>query len=194
EQWINTNTVEISKNIMEDSPFDKMNTKEIISSMSSSSNQISNKTILFENNFSVIADKIIKDILNMHHNVKQKILNLLDKQNITPQEIYNWLLNNQNNSNYIDLLGNFYLSGIGTSINKQKAFELFQKAANLGSVSGIIKLGNCYQNGIGTGIDRQKAFELYQRAADLGSITGINNLGNCYQNGIRTSVDRQKAF
>src|SRR5205823_2935706 len=80
--------------------------------------------------------------------------------------------------------------GIGTSIDKQKAFELYQKTANLGYASGINNLGNCYQNGVGTSVDKQKAFELYQKAADLGSMTGINNLGDCYRLGIGTSIDK----
>ena len=130
----NSNIVSISTNINNSEhgelsqiiqDFNKMNKNEIISSMLSS-NQITNKTILFENNFGVIADKIIKDIINKCYNEKQEILDYLDKQNITPQEIYNWLLHNQDNSNYEVLLGEFYYSGIGTDANWQKAFELFQ--------------------------------------------------------------------
>src|SRR5204863_10110556 len=116
------------------------------------------------------------------------------KENITPQEIYNWLLNNHDNSYYIDLLGNFYYFGIGISINKQKAFELFQKAAEGEYPPGIAQLGYCYQNGIGTSINGHKAFELYQRAANLGSIPGTDQLGYCYKNGIGTDINKKKAF
>ena len=86
--------------------------------------------------------------------------------------IYNWILNNQDNTNAIFLLG----------------------AANLGNILGLSELGDCYYHGVGTNVDRQKAFELYQKAANLGNSSGMNNLGYCYQNGIGTSVDRQKAF
>ena len=46
---------------------------------------------------------------------------------ISQEIIYNWLLNNQNNSNYIYLLGYFNYHGIGTDLNKQKAIQLYQK-------------------------------------------------------------------
>ncbi|GES88021.1 kinase-like domain-containing protein [Rhizophagus clarus] len=125
---------------------------------------------------------------------KQEILNYLNNHKVTLQEFYSWLLNNQNNSNSIVLLGDFNLSGIGTSVNEQKAFELYQNAANLGNATGINDLGYCYKNGIGTDIDKEKAFELYQKAADLGNAVGINSLRYCYENGIGTYIDEKKAF
>ena len=76
----------------------------------------------------------------------------------------------------INNLGYCYGNGIGTSIDKQKAFELYQEAANLGNTSGINNLGDCYYSGIGIGMDEQKAFELYQKAANLGLIAAQNNL------------------
>jgi TPR repeat protein len=53
-------------------------------------------------------------------------------------------------------LGHCYKSGIGTDINNKKAFELYQKAADLGNASGINNLGDCYKNGIGTDIDKKR--------------------------------------
>ncbi|PKK62195.1 kinase-like protein [Rhizophagus irregularis] len=150
--------------------FDMMNTKDIESSISSTNN--------FEDNFNII----------------QKVLSYLNEQNITLREINNLLLNNQNNSNSIYLIGKFNDLGIGISVNVQKAFELYQKAADLGNVFGINDLGYCYQYGIGTDIDEKKAFELFQKVADLGSSSGINNLGACYEQGIGTDIDEKKAF
>ncbi|CAB4404697.1 unnamed protein product [Rhizophagus irregularis] len=204
DKQINVNTSEVTNNDTIDNSlhgemsqfiqhFNKINMSEIVSSTSSS-----NKTILSENNFSIIADKIIKDILNKYNNEKeiQEILNYLEEQNITPQEIYNWLLDNQNNSNsnYLDLLGNFYYSGIGTNINKQKAFELFQKAANLGNNIAQYSLGCCYKYGHGTDKDYNKAFEFFKKSAEGEYPEGITQLGYCYFNGIGTMINKKKAF
>ncbi|GBB93164.1 hypothetical protein RclHR1_02120016 [Rhizophagus clarus] len=181
---------ELSQIIQE---FDLMDTKEIVSSMPSmSSNDQTNK--IDDSNYSGIVDKITKDILNMRSNERQEILNCLDEQNITPQEFFNWLLNNQHDSTYVDLLGNFYYSGIGTDVNKQKAVELFQKATNLGNSIAQYDLGNCYLYGIGVDTDYKKAFELFKKSAEGGYSEGIVQLGNCYENEIGTSTNKEKAF
>ncbi|CAB4379649.1 unnamed protein product [Rhizophagus irregularis] len=86
------------------------------------------------------------------------------------------------------------LSRIGINSNKRKAFELYQKAANLGNIFGIISLGYCYQYGIGTIIDEIKVLESYQKVADLGNLYGVNSLGYCYEVGIGTNMDTKKAF
>ncbi|POG75286.1 uncharacterized protein OCT59_024281 [Rhizophagus irregularis] len=167
--------------------FNMINTKEIEPSISSS-NQ-------FGDNVNIIVNNMFNLFDNYDDNVaKQKVLSYLNKQNITLQEINNLLLNNQINSNSIYLLGKFNDLGIGISIDEQKAFELYQKAADLGNVLGINDLGYCYKHGIGINIDKKKAFELYQKAAYLGNSFGINNLGHCYKNGIGTDIDKKKAF
>ncbi|GES88018.1 kinase-like domain-containing protein [Rhizophagus clarus] len=167
--------------------FDMINTKEIETSMSSG------------NKFNAIINDIINVLDREDNNIvigkgKQKVLNYLNDHNITLQEIIDNLLNNQDDSNSIALLGKFNYLGIGIDIDKQKAFELYQKAAELGNSSGIYNLGYCYENGIGTVIDKKKAFELYQKAADLGNTSGINDLGYCYLHGIGTNIDKKKTF
>src|ERR1043166_7801693 len=100
--------------------FNKMNTKEI--------EQITNK-----NNFDIIVNEII-DIFNklVGNSEKQKLLNHLKNYDITSQDFYDWLMNNQNNSDSIVVLGEFNYFGIGTGVpDQQKAFELWQKAADL---------------------------------------------------------------
>src|SRR5436190_2234310 len=144
---------------------------------------IINKTILSENNVGIIVNEIV-DIFNTfdNNNFKQEVLNYLNNHNITLQEFYNWLINNQNDSNVIVILGEFNYFGIGTSVNEQTAFKLWQKAANLGNTVGTVFLGNCYQDGTGTSIDKQKAFELYQKAANLGNSSAQRNLAFMYEN------------
>ncbi|EXX54171.1 uncharacterized protein OCT59_027379 [Rhizophagus irregularis] len=167
--------------------FNMMNTKKIESSIS-----LSNQ---FENSF----DMIVNDMINLldYDSIeegKQKLLTCLNSHNITLQEYNNLLLNNQNSSNSLVLLGQLNFLGVGMSINKQKAFQLNQKAADLGNAFGICILGYYYIKGIGTDIDKKKAFELLQKAADLGNLLGINGLGYCYLYGIGTDIDKKKAF
>src|ERR1043166_4068427 len=79
----------------------------------SSSKQIINKTILSENNYCAIVDKIVNRLNIAYYNKEKiEILNCLDKHNVTSQEMYNWLLNNQINSNSIILFGEFNYYGI----------------------------------------------------------------------------------
>ncbi|CAB4404740.1 unnamed protein product [Rhizophagus irregularis] len=56
-----------------------------------------------------------------------------------------------------------YEHAFGTNMNGQKAFELYQDAADLGNVFGIYNLGRCYRNGIGISVNIKKALELYQK-------------------------------
>ncbi|GBC20889.2 kinase-like domain-containing protein [Rhizophagus irregularis DAOM 181602=DAOM 197198] len=147
------------------------------------------------NNFSIMVD----EILNLPNNTrddaeKQEILNYLDNHNVTLIEIYNWLVDDQNNPNSIILFGDFNYFGIGTDIYKIKAFKLYKRAADLGNANGMYNLGRFYENGIRTNIDKRRAFELYQKAADLGNANGMYNLGRFYENGIGTDVDEKKAF
>ncbi|EXX72244.1 uncharacterized protein OCT59_008524 [Rhizophagus irregularis] len=163
--------------------FNKMSIEEIEPSMSSN------------NNFDIMVNEIIllldnADIVRK----KREVINYLNNHNITSQEIYAWLLINQNDSNSIFLLGVFNHFGIEVNVDKQKAFELYQNAANSGNVFGITSLGYCYDEGIGINVDQQKAFGLYQEAANLGNLRGIFNLGYCYQYGIGINIDEQKAF
>ncbi|CAB4438280.1 unnamed protein product [Rhizophagus irregularis] len=186
------NIAEISENIIDNSlhgemsqvikNFYKMNTEEIEISISS-------------DNFDIMVSEIILFLENIEiEGRKNEIINYLNNHNITLQKIYNMLLNNQNNSNSVFLLGIFNQIGIEINVDKQMAFELYQNAANSGNVFGITSLGYCYENGIGTGVNKQKAFELYQKAANLGNSRAITNLGSCYQNRIGTSINEQKAF
>ncbi|CAB4414023.1 unnamed protein product [Rhizophagus irregularis] len=175
-----------------------MNTDDIETSISS--NNIS------ENSFNMIMNDIINlsDEYDDNEIKKQKISIYLNSHDITLHEINN--LSNQDDSNSIVLLGIISYLGINTNVDKKKAFELFQKASELGNSSGIYNIANlgnafgmnnlgyCYENGIGTDIDKKKVFEIYQKAADLGNLFGINNLGYCYENGVGTDIDKKRAL
>src|SRR5688572_17030208 len=122
---------------------------------------MNSSTTSSEDNFNTIVYEMA-DLFNKLSKEKQnkEILNCLNNHNITSRVIYDWLLNNQNNSNAVFLLGAFNYLGIETSVDKRRAFELWQNAADSGNVLGISELGNCYYYGVGTNVDKQKAFEL----------------------------------
>jgi hypothetical protein len=163
--------------------FSKINIKEVEPLMS------------LENYFGTMVDEIIHFLEDTETKmVKHKVVKYLYNHNVALQEIYYWLLSNQDIPNFIFLLGVFNHFGIEINVDKQNAFKLYQKAANLKNLFGITSLGLCFELGIGTKVYKQNAFKLYQKAANLGNVRGIYYLGNCYRNGIGTSVDNRKAF
>src|SRR6266536_1562628 len=105
--------------------FDKMNTEEIVESMTSTSKPIISQNILPEKDFNIIVDKtndFIFGLINkgFDQNPKQQVINYFSNYNTNSKEIYNWLLNNQNSSNSIFLHGFFNYYGIETSHNSEK--------------------------------------------------------------------------
>ncbi|RGB31507.1 kinase-like domain-containing protein [Rhizophagus diaphanus] len=163
--------------------FNKINTNEIEPSISSNMD-----------NFGLFVNEMIHCLEKVETGKKKiEAYYYLDYHNITSQEIYYWLLDNQNDVNSVFLLGLFNQYGIEIKVNRKKAFELYQIAANLGNEFGVTSLGNCYLYGIGTTVNKKKAFELYQEAAKLGNSRGISNLGYCYFYGVGTFVNLEKA-
>src|SRR3954466_9234168 len=63
-----------------------------------------------------------------------------------------------------------YYNGEGTEKNLEKAFCLFQKAAEYGNKNAMNSLAICYKNGGGTEKNLEKAFYWYQKAAENGKI------------------------
>ncbi|PKK74647.1 kinase-like protein [Rhizophagus irregularis] len=155
---------------------------------------------VFEEDLSVMIDELIELYLKelnigKETNVrKQLVLNYFKNYKINLQEIYNWLLNNQNNSNSIYLLGYFNYHGIETNINKKKAFELYQKAGELENVVAQYYLTIMYMDGEGVDKNYEKSFELSKKLTERKYPCGINSLGYCYYCEIGTNVDIHKAF
>ncbi|CAB4404706.1 unnamed protein product [Rhizophagus irregularis] len=169
--------------------FDKMNLKEI--------EPIINDHI-FEGELSIVIDVLVdlifKELNQGEDNivVKKIVLDFIKNHKIT---LYNYLLNDQSNSNSICLLGYFYCYGIENEVNEQRAIELYQKAANLENRVAQFSLVNEYTSRkvLETYYSRV-AFELSKKLADDNYAYGCNNLGYCYENGIGTDINNQKAF
>ena len=72
-------------------------------------------------------------------------------------------------------LGYCYSQGEGTDVNKTKAFELYEKSANLGFCTAMCNVGNYYKKGWGgVAKDLNRAREWYTKAAAQGHTKAQN--------------------
>ena len=81
--------------------------------------------------------------------------------------------------NYTESL--FYLAtihdqGLGTSLDQEKSFELYQTAANLGHKESAYNVGYMYENGEFVDEDQELANSWYQRSCDLGDMDGCEKV------------------
>ena len=67
--------------------------------------------------------------------------------------------------------------------DKERAFELYTKGANLGDMYCQYNLAGYYNNGTACEKDEEKAVFWYRKSADQGYGSALNNLGFCYENG-----------
>ena len=87
-----------------------------------------------------------------------------------------------------------YAKGKGVEKNLTLAFELYQKAAEMGLDSAQNNLGACYADALGVFEDKEKAFYWYQKAAEQGHALAQANLAACYTQGNAVAVDEKKAL
>ena len=87
-----------------------------------------------------------------------------------------------------------YAKGKGVEKNLTLAFELYQKAAEMGLDSAQNNLGACYADALGVFEDKEKAFYWYQKAAEQGHALAQANLAACYTQGNGVAVDEKKAL
>jgi TPR repeat protein len=114
---------------------------------------------------------------------------------ITGNEIFNWLLNNQTKPQYIFFLGFLYYNGIIIEKDIHEAFKLFSKASEYNYHIALVYLSKCYQLGIGTEVNIQLAIICLNNAIENNSICGQLYLGNLYEDGTAgKNVDLNKAF
>jgi TPR repeat protein len=175
--------------------FDKINIKEIEPTTKNISEYF------YEGDLSIVIYELV-DLIFMKLNegkdekiLKKCILNHIDSKKIITQEIYNYLLNNQNNSNSIYLLGYFNYYGIETDCNNKKAIELYKKALELENKVAQLSLAEIYIYAPTNDENNDNlAFKLSKNLAKKEYAIGINNLGWCYENGIGIDINEQKAF
>jgi hypothetical protein len=124
----------------------------------------------------------------------QLILDNLNSNKITLLEIYNWLLNNQNESNYIFLLGYFNYHEIGTDKNYEKAFSLFKNASEKNHILAQYYVGLCYEFGNGVVKNGKLAFDFFKKIADEEHALGQFKVGYFYYKGISVKKNLKEAF
>jgi TPR repeat protein len=108
--------------------------------------------------------------------------------NTNYKEIYNWLLYNQNNPNFIFLLGYFNYYGIGTTKDMAKAFILFLNASERDHTLAQFYAGLCCDLGHGITRNEKLALEYYEKVANKNYVIGQFRLVLIYKN--RISVEK----
>ncbi|EXX66713.1 uncharacterized protein OCT59_024285 [Rhizophagus irregularis] len=171
--------------------FNKMNTKEIDPMV----------VLSKQENLSTIVDEINDFIYNVSNKgiewklIKGQVIEYLNNFSTNPEEIYNWLSNNQNSSNSIFLFGYFNRYGIATSEDHKKSFNLFINASNQDHILAQYFVGDCYLRGIGTTKNEKLGFEYFEKVANKNFACGQLDVGYyCYRNGIGINKDIKKAI
>ncbi|CAG8726412.1 9105_t:CDS:2, partial [Dentiscutata heterogama] len=167
-------------------------------------------------NLSDFLDKLFNDFADSTNNglelsqISKRIRNFINGENREPQNTFNSLYDreNNNNSEWLCLLGFFYLEGIGTEKKSNNCTNGYGTEKNSATAKLLYKdirdecaraansLGLCYLKGIRyKGYKaKKKAIEYFGESYKKGCISACNNLGNCYQFGRGTKKDEKTAF
>jgi hypothetical protein len=165
-------------------------TKEGMSNEISKDNEV--KKALVNN----IVELIFKEIdEERDQNVRNQVISdNLNSNNISLLEIYNWLQNNQNEPDFIFLLGYFNYFEIGTDRNNEEAFKLFIKASRENHIISQYYVGLCYEFGHGTAKNETSAFDYFKKIADENYALGQLKIGYFYYKGINTKKNLKESF
>ncbi|CAB4438333.1 unnamed protein product [Rhizophagus irregularis] len=163
--------------------FSNINTNEIDGMFT---NDQIKKNLSSEKSLSIITNEIVdlifKEVNKGIEKVEQHVLDYLNNYKIKSEEIYNWLLlNNQNNTESIFLFGYFNYYGIGTIKDKEKAFSLFISASELNHILAQYFVGICYEFGNGVTKSKRLRFEYYEKVANKDYAMGQFMLGGFYE-------------
>eukprot|EP00956_Cyclotella_meneghiniana_P024259 scaffold48472_cov42-Cyclotella_meneghiniana.AAC.5 len=98
----------------------------------------------------------------------------------SPEETMKWLSERIEKSDPMAMviLAIYHRNGLcGLPVDQSKAFELLQRACELGSAAGHFNLGISYYNGVGVEQDKKKAVHHMQIAAMMGHMDARHNIG-----------------
>ncbi|GBC03498.1 hypothetical protein RclHR1_05150008 [Rhizophagus clarus] len=156
----------------------------------------SNKPLVSKKLIDEIVELIFKEINEEKDQYRRNHHTLINLNNNkeTLLEIYNLLLVNQNEPNFIFLLGYFNYYGIEIHENKKKAFYLFCNASEKDHIISQYYVGLCYEFGIGAAKNEKLAFEYFKKIADKNHALGQFKIGYFYYKGIGIKKNLKLAF
>ena len=98
------------------------------------------------------------------------------------------------NSSEIFKLATTYASNGGKE-NLTKAYELYNKAAELGSTDAMLQLGLLLREGNEVVSRNDKAStQWFMKLAEKGEAAGLHNVGVAYYKGLGVELDKKKAY
>ncbi|CAG8803523.1 5311_t:CDS:2, partial [Racocetra persica] len=137
------------------------------------------------------------------HSVKKYI----DDNNKNPDEILKQYYNHQCRYYYTSIIGFFYEYGIGTIVDYDTAFNMYNQAAEgfyLPNINfcllkdnqliGLISLGLLYISGKGVMVNQPKALQLFIKSVAKGSSLGKFYIGKCYDCGYGVTKNSKHSF
>lgn len=99
----------------------------------------------------------------------------------------------QNHDGAMEVLADMYDEGLLVKRDKQKANELYRKAAELGNYEAAYKLATAYGFGDGVDMDKVSAFKWMKKSAELGYAKAQIDLGYFFATGYACEKDETAA-
>jgi|ERR1711934_27195 len=94
----------------------------------------------------------------------------------------------------LDGMGFLHQMGLGVQRNTDRAFELYQLAADAEDEQGMFHVGACYSKGIGVKADQKKALHWWTKAVESGQhASSAYNLALRYEAGSGVTKDPRRA-
>jgi len=140
-------------------------------------------------------NKNISAIQHAYGNMYQNGLGDFKKDYKKAAMFYQKAIEIDNYSSSLNNLGTLYYYGLGVSKDKDKAIELYKKAAKGGDMYCQFYLADNYHFGRdGFSEDYGKAYYWYQQASNQGHAKAARRIGYMYENGNGFKPNYEKAF